>query len=264
LRAAVKAVHPRSTLIMIPPPVVSAPEETVLLTDASDAQVVPARDRVGVRLAGPWTRDGVEIERITEPFRADCLNRVLYQCPHCMSEGQMEGKGTHLTCHACGKVWELTEDGFMRATEGETEFSHIPDWYRFERENVRAAIERGEYLLDVDVEIGMLVNTRAIYFVGEGHLRHDADGFHLTGCDGKLDYRQRPLASYSLYADYYWYEIGDVICIGDGEVLYYCFPRTKGDVVAKTRLAAEELYRMAMAAKNVKKTAAEAASGAEK
>jgi hypothetical protein len=69
LRAAVKAVHPRSTLIMIPPPAVPLPEETVLLSDASDAQVVPARDRVGVRLAGPWTRDGVEIERITEPFR---------------------------------------------------------------------------------------------------------------------------------------------------------------------------------------------------
>ena len=32
--------------------------------------------------------------RVTEPFRADGLNRVLYKCPHCLSEGKMIGKGT--------------------------------------------------------------------------------------------------------------------------------------------------------------------------
>lgn len=37
---------------------------------------------------------------VTEPFRADGLQRVLYQCPHCGREGHMEGKGTTLTCHA--------------------------------------------------------------------------------------------------------------------------------------------------------------------
>jgi hypothetical protein len=40
------------------------------------------------------------------------------------------------------------------------------------------------------------------------------------------------------------YEIGDIICIGDSNVLYYCFPQTDVDVVAKTRLAAEELYKL--------------------
>ena len=63
--------------------------------------------------------------------------------------------------------------------------------------------------------------------------------------DGKLEYCQKPLASYSLYSDYFWYEIGDVICIGDVNVLYYCFPKDCGDVVAKTRLATEELYKIA-------------------
>ncbi|MBQ3065888.1 MAG: hypothetical protein IJC98_06605, partial [Clostridia bacterium] len=54
--------------------------------------------------------------------------------------------------------------------------------------------------------------------------------------------RQKPLSSYSLNADYYWYEIGDVISIGDVNGLYYCFPKGDGDIVAKTRLATEELY----------------------
>ena len=182
--------------------------------------------------------------RIDETFRADCLNRVLYKCPHCGTEGKMLGKGTELSCGSCGKKYELTELGYMKALEGETEYSHIPDWYRWERECVRKELEAGTYLLDVSVDICMMVNTKCVYKVGSGRLRHDAEGFHLTGCDGKLDYYQKPSASYSLYSDYFWYELGDMICIGNMEVLYYCFPTEGGDVVAKTRLAAEELYKM--------------------
>lgn len=182
--------------------------------------------------------------RIDETFRADCLNRVLYKCPHCGTEGKMLGKGTELSCGSCGKKYELTELGYMKALEGETEYSHIPDWYRWERECVRKELEAGTYLLDVLVDICMMVNTKCVYKVGSGRLRHDAEGFHLTGCDGKLDYYQKPSASYSLYSDYFWYELGDMICIGNTEVLYYCFPTEGGDVVAKTRLAAEELYKM--------------------
>ena len=69
-------------------------------------------------------------------------------------------------------------------------------------------------------------------------------GFHLTGCDGKLDFRQKPLSSYSVNSDYFFYEIGDMISIGDKNGLLYCFPPEGTDVVAKTRLAAEELYKI--------------------
>ena len=182
--------------------------------------------------------------KIDEPFRADNLNRVLYKCPHCLEEGKMEGKGIYLTCHACGKKYELDEYGFMKATEGETEFDHIPDWYAFERESVREELINGTYKLDAEVDIYMLVDMSCIYKVGEGRLMHTKEGFHLTGCGGKLDYKQLPLSSYSLYSDYYWYEIGDVICIGTSKALYYCFPKNSGDIVAKTRLAAEELYSL--------------------
>lgn len=64
----------------------------------------------------------------------------------------------------------------------------------------------------------------------------------LTGCGGALCYTQPPEASYSVYADYFWYELGDVVCIGTGELSYYCFPRDNTPV-AKVRLAVEELYR---------------------
>lgn len=182
--------------------------------------------------------------KIKEPFRADGLNRVLYKCAHCLTEGEMHGVGTTITCRRCGKTYELTEEGYLRATDGETRFDHVPDWYRWERDCVRNEILRGEYALRTEVEIAMLVDTKRIWFVGEGTLNHTADGFRLVGCDGKLDYRQSPKASYSLYADYFWYEIGDVISIGTPKVLYYCFPKGEKDVVAKTRLATEELYKI--------------------
>ena len=203
-----------------------------------------------------WQKEqGIEIH---DDFRADGLNRILYKCPHCGAEGKMEGRGIHLTCHGCGKKYELMPLGELRALEGETEFTHIPDWYAWERDQVRQEILDGKYLLDKDVQIGMLVDTKYIYMVGEGHLTHDVNGFTLTGCDGRLHYTQKPQACYGLYADYYWYEIADMVCIGDNDTLYYCFPKEKGDVVAKTRLAAEEMYKLykSRVLRTVNKTAA--------
>ncbi len=181
---------------------------------------------------------------VSEPFRADGLNRVLYKCPHCMQEGSMVGKGTTVKCKRCGKAWELTENGYMTALDGETEFPHVPDWYRWERECVRQELESGTYSLDIPVKILMGVNSKCIYEVGEGRLSHTLEGFKLVGCDGKLNFSLKPQASYSLYSDYLWYEIGDMICIGDTNAFYYCFPLTEGDYVAKTRLATEELYKL--------------------
>lgn len=181
---------------------------------------------------------------INQDFRADGLHRILYKCSHCGGEGKMEGCGTHLTCGHCGKRWELTPRGQMQAENGETEIAHIPDWYRWEREQVKEEIQAGTYRLDCPVKIAMQVDYKAVYMVGEGRLTHDANGFTLTGCDGQLQYSQKPQACFSLYADYYWYEIADCICIGDREVHYFCFPQDREVSVAKLRLATEEMYKL--------------------
>jgi 1-acyl-sn-glycerol-3-phosphate acyltransferase len=188
-----------------------------------------------------WQKDNKI--RITEKFRADGLNRILYKCPHCLAEGRTEGAGTTLVCHNCGAKYEMDELGQLNSRSGDTKFSHIPDWYAWERECVRAELESGSYNMDTNVNIGMLVDYNALYLVGTGHLHHDTGGFTLTGCDGKLTYSQGPRSCYSCYSDYYWYEIGDVICIGDNDKLYYCFPDKK-DIVAKTRIAVEELFKL--------------------
>lgn len=181
--------------------------------------------------------------KIREDFRADGLHRILYKCVDCGAEGQMLGKGTGITCGCCGAYHELTELGELKALKGETRISHIPDYYQWEREQVRQEILNGTYLLDIDVDIAIQVDYQAIYQVGEGRLIHNNAGFSLTGCDGRLHYTQPPQACYGLYADYYWYEMADVVCIGDTEVHYFCFPKN-GAPVAKIRLATEEMYKL--------------------
>ena len=188
-----------------------------------------------------WQKEqGLEIN---QKFRADGLHRILYKCVDCGAEGQMVGKGTGITCGCCGRHQKLTPLGELKAAEGETKIPHIPDYYQWERQQVRQEILDGTYLLDCDVDIAIQVDYKAIYKVGEGHLVHNNAGFTLTGCDGKLNYTQLPQANYSLYADYYWYEMADVICIGDTEVHYFCFPKN-GAPVAKIRLATEEMYKL--------------------
>ena len=194
-----------------------------------------------------WQRDN-KIS-IDVPFRADGLHRILYKCPHCGRENQMEGKGIHLTCHACKKQWTMDEYGQLSADKGETEYPHVPDWYKWQRECVREELENGTYNLDIDVDIMIQVNLKGMCKIGIGHLTHSLDGFHLTGADGKLDYQQSPLHSHTLYSDYYWYEIGDVIGIGDNEFSYFCFPKENVSVT-KARLATEELYKIKKQRKN--------------
>ena len=206
-------------------------------------------DELNAILEKEFTIDNFEWQRenkvsVTEDFRADFLNRALYKCPHCNVEGEMEGKGITLTCRACGASYELDEYGSLKALNCESAFSHVPDWYAWQRECVKKEILDGEYCFESPVRIFMSVDIKHIYEVGEGILRHGSEGFRLTGCDGELDYSQNPQATHSICSDFNWYEIGDIISIGNAKALYYCIPETKRDCVAKVRIAAEEMYKL--------------------
>lgn len=185
---------------------------------------------------------------ISEPHRAEGLERILYRCPACHTDGGTEGTGSILYCKHCGKVYRLNEQGQMEAESGETEFPHIPHWYDWQRKCVRKALEDGNYQIDIPVEIGILTNHKALYTVGKGRLTHSSDGFVLYDEADQILYQQEPAVSHSVNTDFYWYEMGDVVCIGNKEALYYCFP-TKDNVAAKIRLAGEELYKLCKAEK---------------
>ena len=201
-----------------------------------------------------WQKDNNV--KIKAPTRADYLDKILYKCPHCMAEGKTEGKGTKLTCHACGKVYTMDEYGQMHADDGVTEFSHIPDWTSWERKCVREEIDRGDYILDADVDIIIFKDTKSLYRVGSGRLKHTVDGLVLDGCDGKLHYRHKPLCYHTIYADFHWFEIGDMIAVGNPDITYYCFPKDKSVSVLKARYAAEHIYKIKKAEKKAAKLGA--------
>lgn len=189
--------------------------------------------------------------KVSEPFRADGLERILFKCPVCEKEGTLKGKGTLLRCSCCGNELELDEYGkLVPKGSSKCEFGHIPDWYSWERQNVRNELENGSYKLEFDCRIIVFRDFKAVYDIGHGHLTHTCEGFSLVNDDGSLCYNQGTGSSYSLYADYFWYELGDVICIGNNDMLYYCLPLSRGVPVAKARIATEELYKISRLRKN--------------
>lgn len=184
--------------------------------------------------------------KVTNPKRAEELHRVLYKCPHCGKEFQMESKGIELHCKACDKRWEMTELGELRALNGETEYSHIPDWYEWERACVKKEIEEGTYssgVLNVNVET---FPDDRFFKLGKGTMVHDMNGFHVKGIDvdGDPFELEKPVPSlYSCHVEYqYLFKHGDCVDLNTVDDTWYIFPDGDQFSVTKMALATEELY----------------------
>ena len=187
---------------------------------------------------------------IKEKYRAEGLHRILYQCPHCKAESKMDSKGTELFCTECGKRWNLNEDGTLSAIEGETEFSHIPDWFEWERLQVRAQVESGEYSFADEVDVFSQPRTDGFVSLGRAKLTHDREnGFVVEGHHNGSDYRliRKPLESNSLHVEYEYFRIRRADCfdISMEKDSYYCYP-TKENVITKLAFATEEIFLRAM------------------
>ena len=188
-------------------------------------------------------------KEIRTPYegRAEGLHKVLYQCPHCRTEFRMSSKGTKLFCESCGKSWTMSELGELSADEGETEFSHIPDWYEWERANVRSEVENGTYSSGVlPVTVNTLPNAKKFIRLGEGTLVHDMNGFTVRGTDADGDPFEmlKPVPSlYSCHIEYeYLGKFGDCIDLNTLEDTWYIYPHDCDFAVTKMALATEELY----------------------
>ena len=186
---------------------------------------------------------------IDEPFRAEGLHKILYKCPHCKTE-DMASEGSKLFCKGCGKVWEMTELGELVAENGENEFSHIPDWYEWERSEVRAEIESGEYSFEDNVEVYSLPRPWKFEKLGMAKLTHDTErGFVLSGeYNGeKYEIERHPSGMYGVHIeyDYCYLRPEDCIDISTEKDSFYCYPE-KQNVVTKLSLATEETFKIHM------------------
>ena len=177
--------------------------------------------------------------------RAEGLHKVLYQCPHCGAEYKMGSREDTLFCSACGKKWKMTELGELIATDGETEFSHIPDWYEWERANVRREVEAGTYSFTSPAVVNALPNADKFIDIGEATFTHDMTGFTLTGEYGgeKYDLHIDVYKTYSVHIEYeYLGKYGDCIDLNTLTDTLYVHPTAPEYAVTKIALATEELY----------------------
>lgn len=192
-----------------------------------------------------WQKD--RSIRISYPDRAKGLHKLLYQCPSCKTEYHMMSDANRLWCNCCKKEWEMSEYGELSAVNGDTEFTHIPDWYEWEREQVREEINRGVYRFESEVAVKSLPNAKGFIDLGKGRLTHDMNGFLLEG-----EYEGSPysvsISAKSLYSCHIEYnylgKYGDCVDLNTLTDTYYIYPKCEHFSVTKIALATEELYKM--------------------
>lgn len=179
--------------------------------------------------------------------RAVGLEKVLYQCPHCKKEFEMISEGTKIKCRACNKEWEMTEYGQLKALEGETEFPHIPDWYEWERTNVKEEVANGTYSSgELPVRVESLPNAKGFIKLGKGTMIHDMNGFKVsitTPLGHNYSMEKSVPSLYSCHIEYeYLFKHGDCIDLNTLEDTWYIYPYDKEFSVTKMAIATEELF----------------------
>ncbi len=225
--------------------------EMKLLFSREDLRSTSAED-INRRLVEEFRYDDFAWQKekqisVDDPDRAVGLEKILYQCPHCKKEYRMVSEGSHIRCTECGKTWEMTGLGELRALEGDTEFSHIPDWYEWERSNVRKEVEEGSYSTgELKVSVESLPNARKFIKLGHGTMIHDMEGFRVRVTDGNGNVHEmiKSVPSmYSCHIEYlYLFTHGDCVDLNTLDDTWYTYPEGNDFSVTKMALATEELY----------------------
>ena len=223
-------------------------EISVLLT-VEDLQSMTA-DEVQAKIEKAFERDEYrwQVEKgyhIKCKTRAEGLHRILYKCPACGQEFKMRTEGIKLWCDACGATWEMDTLSRLQGVNTEAGFSHIPDWYRWEREEVRKEVQAGTYHFEDDVRVEDYYSTEVGFVnAGDAHVVHDENGFTFTGTvDGQPFRLNKPVSSmYSVHIEYDFLGRGDAFDIATETTSYFMFLKNAKNYLTKMHFAQEELY----------------------
>jgi len=178
---------------------------------------------------------------------AEDLEDLLFWCPKCGKQHAMATKGNTIFCTECGNGATLTDtyelvpfDDTCVIPETQTE------WFNMERQVIREEVEREEFVLEENVELGilpeyeLLKNQATSQVVGSGKLRLDRTGLSYTGTrDGApftFHIESKALPTYGMCTD-----LSRFYTFVNGEFLEF-YP--EHSVVEKFFLATEELHRL--------------------
>lgn len=184
--------------------------------------------------------------KIDDKHRAKNIHKVLYQCPQCKTEHEMNSNLNKIWCKNCNHTYEMDFYGKIKAIDGKTEFDHIPDWYEWQRQEVRKQIDNKTYFFEDDVIVETLPNTKGFVKLGQGKLVHDIDGFRmlLDNDTYHIDLKKEPLSMYGCHIEYDYMGKGDCIDLSTLNDTFYIYPMNKKNIVTKISLATEEIYKV--------------------
>lgn len=201
-----------------------------------------------------WQRETKQA--ITYTNRAEGLHKVLYQCPVCMQEFQMQSEGSRIFCKNCSANWEMTEYGKLKPLNSRTapsemeriDFTHIPNWYEWERGQVQKEIDNGRYCLEISVHIESLPNAVNFIDLGNGRLLHNEKGFFLTFTDyGEIEEKTLPFPAasmLSIHTEYDYRGKGQCVTLSTLDNTYFIYPNEPGFNSTKIQFAVEYLHKL--------------------
>lgn len=183
--------------------------------------------------------------------RAEGLHKLLYKCPHCLTEFEMTSFGSHLKCTRCGSEWEMTPLGELEGVNCETIYKHIPDWFDFEQASVRKEVEDGTYRFEADVHLCTLPYKK-LYEQGTAHFLQTCEGTWLTGAAYGEPFAEhwKGNAINGMHIEYNYSKTSDAFAVSTLKESYWCFMPNNG-IITKLSLATDEIYRHSATAAEV-------------
>ncbi len=176
--------------------------------------------------------------KIDYPKRAEGLHKVLFICKNCHSENKIESYENTLKCKNCGEIWQMDEYGQLCSKSGE--MLHIPDYYEFQKGEIKKQIEQNKYSLNIKVRIEALPNEKGFVQMGDGFLRHDDSGFYLHIKNSGIELFF-PNAS-SVQTEYDYKGKGQCIVLSTNKCCYYLYSDDEAFNVTKIQIATEIFY----------------------
>ncbi len=208
-------------------------------------------EEIQKRIEAEWVYDDYAWQRdnkikVTCKKRAQNIHKILYQCPVCGKEFCTDSKDAEIWCNECGAKWEMDFYGQLKRLDGEDVFTHVPDWYNWERENVRREVREGKYKFEDKARLEIIVNGwKGFKPIGEITLTHNEKGFTMTGkLDNGEDFSfNRTVSSMrSLHIEYDFKGRGDAVDLATNDDTYFAFPLNSNNVLTKLHFATEELH----------------------
>ena len=177
---------------------------------------------------------------------AQNMEQVLYKCPKCGTELQMEGVGDVIRCKHCGNGARLDDKYNLTPFEGSVIPKNPRVWFDWQRREMRKAVTEPNFSIDEHVTLslmptyGYVKNNLTAYPVGDGMLHLDKNGLTYKGTRNgepwEVFIKRDILNTLVLEVDGSFFHTN-----ASGEFLQFT-----PDAVSSTRwqLAVEEIYRV--------------------